>query len=314
MLAQVAEVAFDSAQHLFEIKWDGIRCLALIQGRRARLQSRQLTEITLQFPELACLSQFPSGTVLDGELVVLREGRPSLRCIQQRALLQKRTSIEHLSRSTPVTYMVFDLLYFQGQSLMASPLSTRREALQSLIGEHPLPGVLLPEAVRQHGCRLFAQVVRLGLEGIMAKRKDSKYLPGRRSDLWLKIKVRQTAECVVIGYTEGKGNRGQTFGALHIADKTGDELHYRGKVGTGFDDALMKEIYAELQKLAKVKTVPDSLGGALDALEKDHAFLLKGDVFTKDLLDTYIEYKRKKEIDYVRLRPHPAEFQLYFDA
>jgi ATP-dependent DNA ligase len=87
----------------------------------------------------------------------------------------------------------------------------------------------------------------------MAKRKDSKYLPGRRSDVWLKIKLRKTAECIVIGYTEGKGNRGQTFGALHIADKTEDELHYRGKVGTGFDDAMMKEISTELQKLPKVK-------------------------------------------------------------
>jgi ATP-dependent DNA ligase len=136
------------------------------------------------------LSQFPSGTVLDGELVVFREGRPSLRCIQQRALLQKRTRIEHLSQSTPVTYMVFDLLYFQGQSLMASPLSTRREALQSLIGEHPLPSVLVSEPVRQHGRRLFAQVVHLGLEGVMAKRLDGPYLPGRRSRYWLKIKPR----------------------------------------------------------------------------------------------------------------------------
>jgi len=214
MLAQVAEVAFDSAQHLFEIKWDGIQCLALNQGRRARLQSRQLTEITLQFPELACLSQFPSGTVLDGELVVLREGRPSLRCIQQRALLQKRTRIEHLSQSTPVTYMVFDLLYFQGQSLMASPLSTRREALQSLIGEHPLPGVLLPEAVRQHGCRLFAQVVRLGLEGVMAKRLEGPYLPGRRSRYWLKIKPKDFT-----GHTSEAAHRGYSHHELAVLRK-----------------------------------------------------------------------------------------------
>jgi ATP-dependent DNA ligase len=110
------------------------------------------------------------------------------------------------------------------------------------VSEFVEDGDSLFEAARQHG-----------LEGIMAKRKDGKYMPGRRSDLWLKIKVRQTAECIVIGYTKGKGNRGQTFGALHIADRINDELHYRGKVGTGFDDSMMKEIYAELQKLPKVK-------------------------------------------------------------
>jgi ATP-dependent DNA ligase len=105
----------------------------------------------------------------------------------------------------------------------------------------------------EDGDSLFEAAREHGLEGIMAKRKDSKYMPGRRSDLWLKIKVRQTAECIVIGYTKGKGNRGQTFGALHIADKIGDELHYRGKVGTGFDDTMMKEIDAELKKLPRVK-------------------------------------------------------------
>ncbi len=188
MLARKAEAPFDSPQHLFEIKWDGIRSLAFIEGRRLRLQSRQLTEITLQFPELASLGQLPSGTVLDGELVVLQEGKPSLRHIQQRALLQNRQRIEHLSQSAPVTYMVFDLLYLKGKPLIELPLSLRRKALQNLMERFHQPGIVLSETIHQHGCHLFAQVVRLGLEGIMAKRLDGPYLPGKRSRLWLKIK------------------------------------------------------------------------------------------------------------------------------
>ena len=96
----------------------------------------------------------------------------------------------------------------------------------------------------------------------MAKRKDSKYLPGRRSDLWLKIKVRQTAECVLIGYTPGKGNRSLTFGSLQIAEKVNGELHYRGKVGTGFDDSMMKEVLAELKKQKPTKK-PSLKGGKI---------------------------------------------------
>src|SRR5215831_3124339 len=114
MLAQTGEAPFDSEQHLFEIKWDGIRCVAYIESRRVRLQSRRLTEITFQFPELGCLAQLPSGTVLDGELVILYQGKPSLRQVQQRALLQDRRRVQHLSQTEPVSYLVFDLLYIKG--------------------------------------------------------------------------------------------------------------------------------------------------------------------------------------------------------
>jgi ATP-dependent DNA ligase len=193
MLAKKAEAPFDSEQHLFEIKWDGIRCLAFVEGGRVRLQSRQLTDITSQFPELAGLLRLPSGTVLDGELVVLREGTPSLRHIQRRALLQNRERIQCLCRRAPATYMVFDLLYLKGKPVMASPLSLRREALQTLLEQISLPGVLVPQGILRSGCPMFDQVARLGLEGIMAKRLDGPYLPGKRSGHWLKIKHRQSA-------------------------------------------------------------------------------------------------------------------------
>lgn len=189
MLAKRADAPFDSPEHQFEIKWDGIRCLGLIKARRVRLQSRQLLDITAQFPELACLAQLPSGTVLDGELVVMEHGKPSLRRVETRALLQNRTRIQFLSELMPVSYVVFDLLYLEDKQLLRAPLCHRRLLLERLIQRAGLPGILMSEVVRDNGRRLFAEVARLNLEGIMAKRLDSPYLPGRRCGHWMKIKT-----------------------------------------------------------------------------------------------------------------------------
>jgi ATP-dependent DNA ligase len=188
MLAAKAAGPFDSEQHLFEVKWDGIRCLAFIEHGRVRLQSRHLTEITLQFPELAGLARLPSGAVLDGELVVFQRGKPSLERIQRRALLQNRARIAHLSHTTPASYIVFDLLFLKGKSLMAAPLNERREALNKLSLQKPSSGFSLSEGIVRSGSALYASVLRLGLEGMMAKRLDAPYLLGKRSRLWLKIK------------------------------------------------------------------------------------------------------------------------------
>lgn len=189
MLAQTAQAPFDSAQHLFEIKWDGIRCLAFIDDKGMRLQSRQLFDITAQFPELGCLRQLPSGTVLDGELIILQQGKPSLRHVQKRVFLENGRRIEVLSRALPVTYMVFDVPYLEGKPILGEPLHRRRNALESVIRRLALPAVLVPEVIRQNGCQLFCQTVRLELEGIMAKHVDSPYLPGKRSRHWLKLKT-----------------------------------------------------------------------------------------------------------------------------
>ena len=188
MLAAKAEAPFDSDQHLFEIKWDGIRCLAFAEGGRVRLQSRQLTEITFQFPELASLARLPSGTVVDGELVAFQADRPSLAAIQRRALLQNRSRIQHLSRTAPVSYMVFDLLFLHGRSLIADAFSDRRAALIELHGQFPSPGFFLSEGLRQCGRELFGLIMHRGLEGMMAKHLNAPYLPGKRCRHWLKIK------------------------------------------------------------------------------------------------------------------------------
>jgi ATP-dependent DNA ligase len=191
MLAAEAKEPFDSDAHLFEIKWDGIRCLAFIEAGRVRLQSRELIDITAQFPELEGLVGLPDGTALDGELVSPRHGRPSLVAVQRRVLLQGGTRIQLLRRSSPVVYIVFDLLYVHGQSLMAQPLIERRCRLEEIVNDFKAAPVALSEAVLTQGRDLFAAAMKLGQEGIMAKALEGYYAAGRRTGMWKKIKPRQ---------------------------------------------------------------------------------------------------------------------------
>jgi len=254
MLSDSADKPPSGDDYIFEVKWDGIRAMISVEDGQVRIHTRNQKDITKQFPELLAGDKSFRATcgLFDAEIVCLdAAGKPEFRKVIHRMSSSGESVIQSLSKSHPAKCYIFDCLYLDGRSLVNDPLMKRKEWLQDAIkkdtayrvSEFVEDGNSLFEAAREHQ-----------LEGIMAKRKDSKYLPGRRSDLWLKIKVRRTAECVVIGYTPGKGNRDQTFGALHIADKVGKELQYRGKVGTGFDDNMMKEVFQELKKLEKIKT------------------------------------------------------------
>lgn len=191
-------------------------------------------------------------------------------------------NIQRLTKTNPVHCYVFDCLYLDGKSLINEPLLKRKEWLADAVrpdtpyrvSEHVDDGLSLFEAAKLHG-----------LEGIMAKIRDSKYLIGKRSDCWLKVKIRQASECYVIGFTKGKGDRGHTFGAMHIAEKVGDQFHYRGKVGTGFDDSTAKEIAAALKKIKAVKK-PDVIGKVLD-----------------EKVSTWLEPHAVAEISYSKLTP-----------
>ena len=189
MLAVEVHEPFDSDHHLFEIKWDGIRCLAMVERGRVRLQSRELIDISSQFPELGCLEQLPDGTVVDGELVVMDGNRPSLGRIQRRAQLQDQHRIGILSQSTPVVYVIFDLVCLHGQSIMARPLLDRRRELERIVSDLGVNQIILSQAVIGQGRELFRAVEKLGLEGIMAKSLDGQYRPGSRTGLWKKIKL-----------------------------------------------------------------------------------------------------------------------------
>jgi bifunctional non-homologous end joining protein LigD len=190
MLAVAVPQPFDSDDHLFEIKWDGIRCLAFMEGGRVRLQSRDLIDITARFPELGCLTHLSHGTVLDGELVAMEGNKPSLGKVQRRVLLQDRHRIELTSQSFPVVYVVFDLIYLDGKPLVAKPLLDRRRHLEQLLSTFPRDRIILSEAVLGQGRDLFQAAQKLGLEGVMAKCLDGPYRPGKRSALWKKIKLK----------------------------------------------------------------------------------------------------------------------------
>lgn len=188
MLAASAE-PFNSDEHIFEPKWDGIRCLAFVENGQLRLQSRQLQDITAQFPEVEDLRSLISGTILDGELVVMKNGMPSLSAIQERVHLQMVTRLHRLSRHLSAVYIPFDLLYLESLSLVDQPFIERRASLERLLLDSALSNVVLVKGISSDGTRLFSEVSSLGLEGLVAKSLYAPYLPGRRSRNWLKIKT-----------------------------------------------------------------------------------------------------------------------------
>ena len=166
--------------------------------------------------------------------------------MQQRA----EGGIERAKAKHPAVCYLFDCLYLDGRLIINEPLTRRREWLQDAIKRDTAYRV---SEVVEEGAPFFEAVKQMGLEGILAKQRHSAYLPGKRSDSWLKIKSQQTVECVIIGYTRGQGDRERSFGALHLAQAQGDELKYVGKVGGGFDEHSLKAVSAALQKLPRIK-------------------------------------------------------------
>lgn len=253
MLSDSSDKIPRASDSIFEIKWDGIRALLSVEDGQVRIVSRNQNDITAQFPELHSVDKAFRVTngLFDAEIVCLdKEGKPEFKKVINRLMTKGESTIQKLSKSNPVYCYLFDCLYLDGRSLINDPLTKRKEWLKDTVradtpyrvSEFVEDGESLFNAARDHG-----------LEGIMAKKRDGKYLPGKRSDLWQKIKVRNTRECVIIGYNPGKGDRSVTFGGLHIAEKIGGELTYRGKVGTGFDQTAIKEIYAQIKKLKEIK-------------------------------------------------------------
>jgi len=257
MLAQTAD-PFDSEQHVFEPKWDGMRCIAYIKDRKVELQNRNLKTITKSYPELEPIANNvkTNTAVLDGEIVVLEKGLPSFELLQYRFGANIPIQIRMLSRKMPTTYIAFDLLHLNGRDLIDRPLSDRRQKLAKLITNGP--HMLLSEYVPAHGKSYFRNALKLGFEGAMAKKVDSVYLIGTRSEDWLKLKHVKTLDCVVAGYTVGGGSRSSTFGALVLAayERNGNIIHL-GNVGTGFTDATILRLMKLLKSLlTKTKTVP----------------------------------------------------------
>ena len=244
MLAETQDQPFSRKGWLFELKYDGFRLLAFTQPGRVELQFRRGRDASQVYPEVSlALSKLPASLVLDGEVVVLdADGRPSFQRMQRRAQLTRTADIQRATLDLPATYFVFDLLGFDEYDLRALPLSTRKALLQKLI---PAAGpVRFAEGFEERGEALFAQVERLGFEGIVAKKLDAPYRAGR-SDAWLKVPTAKTADLVVVGFTEPPAGRAG-FSGLQLGAFAGKELVYCGSVGSGFETAALEALRAEL--------------------------------------------------------------------
>jgi len=252
MLAETREEPFTKDGWLFEVKLDGYRMRAACQDGEPMLYSRKGLDYTESFPEIArAVKALPfEGVILDGELVVLNEsGHPSFNNLQTRAKLGAREA-RRAAIESPATLYVFDLLAFAGYDLRKLPLVKRKEILHKVL---PQTGPLrYSEHFAKSGEALYEQVVKLGLEGIMAKKADSPYRSGRSGD-WLKIRADRIDDFVVVGFTRPKGARGG-FGSLHVGAQKDGKLIYCGRAGSGFNGDQLDEISATLQGL--VRTTP----------------------------------------------------------
>jgi ATP-dependent DNA ligase len=247
MLANKAE-PFDSPEFLFEVKWDGVRCLAAIEEGQWRLWGRDAAEYTRRYPELAVLGRLPSGTLVDGELISVQQGRPDLTALLRRHQLVGSTKISRAARLSPVQYVLFDLLYYRGQALLDQSLVQRRARLAELVEALAEPGIRFSEGVPGSGRDFFQQVVRQGHEGVVAKHVSSHYRPGRRSPAWRKIKPPRWRPGVIIGYQlTAQGS----LDSLLVAALEQEVLRYVGALKGPFRPAETGRLLVELKGRAR---------------------------------------------------------------
>jgi bifunctional non-homologous end joining protein LigD len=263
MLAKLGTLPSDDAAYGYEIKWDGIRAILYSERGRVRLINRNLRDVTLQYPELRDLGRALGARelVLDGEIVALAEsGRPSFERLQQRMHLASDSGVRRKLKAVPITYMIFDLLYLDGHSTIGLPYRDRRSLLDRL----ELAGSYwrTPTHHTGDGPAMLAASREQGLEGVIAKRLDSSYEPGRRSGAWLKIKNVRRQELVIGGWMPGQGARSASIGALlvgyyDVTPKQATErrkpqrLLYAGRVGTGFSDEALTGLARALAPLRR---------------------------------------------------------------
>jgi bifunctional non-homologous end joining protein LigD len=269
MLARLSTLPRDDGKWAVEVKWDGIRALAYCQPGRVQLQTRNLNDVTVQYPEVRRISRALGAhdAVLDGEIVAFDEnGKPSFERMQQRIHNTDENVIRRRMQTHPVVYVVFDLLYLDGEDLTCEPYTRRRELLEGL--ELAGDAWQTPGYSIGHAEELLEASKEQGLEGVMLKRVDSTYSPGKRNGTWLKVKNVSRQELVIGGWTPGEGRRKEHLGALLVGyfeedggkpDGSKRLLRYAGKVGTGFKAADLTAIAARLAPLAR-KTSPFGAG------------------------------------------------------
>jgi bifunctional non-homologous end joining protein LigD len=227
----------------YEFKWDGVRVLALFAGGPPDLFARSGAVVTTAYPEIADL-HLPEGTLLDGEMVVLDPaGRPSFTALAERMHVRERNRAARLAVTAPVTYMIFDLLFYEGNDFTGLPYLARRERLEEL--DLPGPHWMVPPSFGDGAATEAAARENL-LEGVVAKRSDSVYLPGTRSPDWVKVKFDRTGDYVIGGWRSGA----RKLGGLLVGVPTPDGLAFRGRVGGGIGAVAERALLARLEPLA----------------------------------------------------------------
>jgi bifunctional non-homologous end joining protein LigD len=275
MLA-VTGLPFDSETHFFEYKWDGFRAAAMVEDGGLRLMSRKGLDLAPRFSSLSELSRLPHGTILDGEIVAFRDGKPDF---------------ELVLKGEAARFIAFDVLYRKHESLLSLPFSDRRTILEEMVRENPLPPLALSEGFPGKGKALYKRACEQGLEGVMAKKLSSPYAAGKRNGAWIKIKRRLQVQAAIIGFIE-KGK--DDFQCLLVACNglPGEEdgaLRYVGRVGGGFTEAVRSRINVLLREHTRTsplvpcpergKWVEPGLYCALSYAEITEAGVLRAPVF-----------------------------------
>ncbi len=236
MLAVAGALPPEDGRWAYEVKWDGVRALVAVEGGRVSLRSRAGNDVTGAYPELTGLHT-AQDALLDGEVVAFDEaGRPDFGLLQSR--MHVRGPSPGLRRRTPVSLVLFDVLHVGSTSLLDAGYDERRGVLQTL----GLDPAQLPPAFLAGGQALLDTTRAQRLEGVVAKRRDSRYLPGRRSDHWVKVKHLHRQSAVVVGWKAGEGGRSGRLGSLLLAVHGTTGLEYAGHVGTGFSAGVLRQL------------------------------------------------------------------------
>ena len=251
MMASLVDKPPSGDQWLYEVKWDGVRALCFIEDKQLGIYSRSGNRCDQQYPEISVLPHYldAATAIVDGEIAVLDEnGRSSFSLIQPRIAVSDPNSIAHLSRSAPATLFLFDLLYLDGYDLRNVPLEERKRLLKEILG--PTEAIRYSDEFVTDGAAMLQAARQMGLEGILAKRRQSRY-EGRRSPEWLKIKATSQQEFVIGGFTHGDRDY---FSSLVLGLYENGKLVHAGQVGTGFNQKSLKEIYTHLEPLITDKS------------------------------------------------------------
>jgi bifunctional non-homologous end joining protein LigD len=250
MLSKDTQILPSSQEYIYEVKLDGQRTIAEVSKKDILLYTRNFQNVTDKYPELQILKKcvIRKSMILDGEIVALQDGIPSFELLQQRMNLRDSRAVRLAVENVPVLYYVFDILELDGRSLIKKPLYERKQILSHAVNPFEIVKILPFFETRDSTLQKAAE---FGYEGVIAKRKDSFYFPGQRTDCWKKYKFQETQTFVIGGWIEG--GRSKNFGSLLIGKYDGKKLIHCGRAGTGFDEATIQRLMSEFEKLASPK-------------------------------------------------------------